>query len=58
MIPRNDPQAALVAFKAEWKRSGGRPDPDLCETLLMLQDDPAEYEKLVDAFLDEQGSTK
>lgn len=53
MLDRNDPEAAFKRFREEWKKTNGAPDPDLCQTLVMLQDNPAEYLKLVEEFLDD-----
>lgn len=55
-LERNDTQGAFEAFKAEWKRTKGKPDADLCQTLVMLQDDSRAYRKLVTEFLESRGS--
>jgi hypothetical protein len=53
-LDRNDVPAALARFEKEWKATKGEPSPDLCQTLIMLQDDPAEYLAAVRAFVAKQ----
>lgn len=54
-LKRNDVKGAMVIYRAEWKATGGKPDPDLVHTLFMLQDDTSKLGDALEAFAVEHG---